>query len=61
MTWAADGNDVPIFVDVYLVGVGDDELGIFTFSTETPVSTSTEQRLVNLVVARALAQPHGAS
>ena len=27
-------------------------------SAENPVSASTEQRLVNLVVARALGQPH---
>ena len=61
MTWTADGNDIPVYVDVYLVGVGHDELGIFMFSTQDPFSTSTEQRLVNLVVARALGQPHGAS
>lgn len=61
MTWAADGNEIPVYVDVYLVGVGHDELSIFMASAENPVSASTEQRLVNLVVARALGQPHGTS
>ena len=61
ITWTADGNEIPVYVDVYLVGVGHDELSIFIASAENPVSASTEQRLVNLVVARALGQPHGAS
>lgn len=58
MTWTADGINIPVYIDVYLVGVGHDELSVFGFATQSPLSSSTAQRLVNLVVTRALAQPH---
>jgi len=58
VVWSANGMQIPVTVDVYLIGVGHDELSLFDFSTEQPYATSAEARLLSLLVSRALAEPH---
>jgi hypothetical protein len=58
MTWSVEGVALPVDVDIYLVAVGRDELSFFSYDVGQPLPPATEQRLVQLLVRRALAQPH---
>ena len=58
MTWTIRGIPVPVAFDIFLVAVGHDELSFYSFALGRPYSSAAEERLVSLLVTRALAQPH---
>ena len=58
LTWTVRGVGIPVYFDLFLVGVGHDELLLDSFALEQPYSSAAEKQLVSLLVARALAQPH---
>jgi hypothetical protein len=53
IVWSANGTQIPVTADIYLVGVGHKELSLFDLSTEHPYSTSAEGHLLALLVRRA--------
>jgi hypothetical protein len=57
-TWTVRGVSLPVYLDLYLVRVGGEEIDLYTFATVQPVLISSEAHLLSLMVARALAQPH---
>jgi hypothetical protein len=58
LTWTVRGIGIPVYFDLFLVGVGHDELLLYSFALEQPDSSAAEKQLVSVLVARALAQPH---
>jgi hypothetical protein len=58
VVWSENGLSVTLFVDVYAITVGDDELGITAVTLEQPYPVASEQRLAAVMVSRALALPH---
>jgi len=58
LTWSVNGLNFPVFVDLYVAGVGRDAVGLFVLSTEQPYSVATEDRLVSLLETRAALHPH---
>jgi hypothetical protein len=58
LTWTARGVSLPVYMDLYLVSVGHEEIDLFVFATVQPVVISSEGHLLALMVGRALAQPH---
>jgi len=58
MTWSVNGLNFPVFVDLYVVTLGHDELSLFALSSEQPYSIATEDRLVALLESRAQLHPH---
>lgn len=58
MTWSVNGLNFPVFVDLYVVTLGHDELSLFALSSEQPYSIATEDRLLGLLERRALRDPH---
>ncbi len=58
MTWSVNGLNFPVFVDLYVVTLGREELSLFVLSSQQPYSIATENRLVALLESRALLNPH---
>ena len=58
MTWSVNGLNFPVFVDLYVVTLGHDELSLFALSSEQPYSIATEDRLVAMLEGRAQRDPH---
>ena len=58
MTWSVGGLNFPVFVDLYVVALGHDELSLFALSSEQPYSIATEDRLVALLESRAQHNHH---
>jgi hypothetical protein len=58
MQWFAGGREIPVAMDVYVVGVGHDEISLFDLSTPQPYPGSAEDHLLSLLVGRALARQH---
>ncbi len=58
MTWSVNGLNIPVFVDLYVVALGHDELTMFALSTEQPYSIAAEDRLVALLERRAQLHVH---
>jgi hypothetical protein len=58
MTWSVNGLNFPVFVDLYVVTLGHDELSLFALSSEQPYSIATEDRLVGLLERRAQRNRH---
>lgn len=58
LTWTANGLPIPVYLDLYVVAVGHDEVSLYAFSTQQPYPMADAQRLIALLVGRALAQPH---
>jgi hypothetical protein len=47
-----------VYLDLFLVRVGGEEIDLYAFATVQPVLISSEAHLLSLMVARALAHPH---
>jgi hypothetical protein len=58
VVWTANGLSFTVFLDVYAITVGRDEVGMTVVTTEQPYPLASEQRLADLMVSRALALPH---
>jgi len=58
MTWSVNGLNFPVFVDLYVIALGHDELTMFALSTEQPYSIAAEDRLVALLERRAQRLAH---
>jgi hypothetical protein len=58
LTWTIRGTVLPVYFDLFLVGVGQDEVSLYSIALEQPYSSAAEKQLVSVLVARALAQPH---
>ena len=58
MTWSVNGLNIPVFVDLYVLALGHDELSVFALSTEQPYSIATEDHLVALLEHRAQLNHH---
>jgi hypothetical protein len=58
MTWSAVGVSIPVTVDAYLMSVGHDEVALFAFASGRPFSSAREERLLSLLVHRALLAHH---
>jgi hypothetical protein len=50
--------NLPVYLDLYLVAVGHDEITLFVWASVQPVVISSEGHLLALMVRRALAEPH---
>jgi hypothetical protein len=58
VVWTSNGLSFTLFVDVYAITVGDDEIGITAATVGQPYPLPSEQRLAAVMVSRALALPH---
>jgi hypothetical protein len=58
VVWTEDGLSFTVFLDVYALTVGHDELAMTVITLEQPYPLASEQRLADLMVSRALALPH---
>ena len=58
LAWTVRNVSLSVYLDLYLVRVGGEELDLYTFATVQPVLISSEAHLLSLMVARALAHPH---
>lgn len=58
LTWTIRGIALPVHFDLFLFGVGHDELSLYALALGQPYSTAAESQLVSALVARALAEPH---
>jgi hypothetical protein len=58
LTWTIRGIAFPFYFDLFLVGVGHDEVSLYSIALGRPYSSTAEKQLVSVLVARALAQPH---
>ncbi len=58
MNWTARGITIPTYLDLYVVGVGREEVSLYTFSTMQPYSAAQEQLLLSELVTRARANPY---
>ena len=58
MNWSVNGLNFPVFVDLYVIALGHDELTMFALSTEQPYSIAAEDRLVALLESRAQHNHH---
>jgi hypothetical protein len=57
MTWTVRGLSFPVYMDLYVVAVGHEEITMFVFATVEPVVVASEWRLMALMINRALAKP----
>jgi len=57
-TWTVRDVSLPVYLDLYVVRVGGEELDLYVFATRQPVLISSEAHLLSLMVTRALAHPH---
>jgi hypothetical protein len=58
MTWTVRGLSFPVYMDLYLVAVGHEQITMFVLATAEPVVVASEWRLMTLMINRALAKPH---
>jgi hypothetical protein len=57
LTWTVRTVRLPVYMDLFVVAVGHEELTLFVWATMQPVVTSSEGHLLALMVKRAMAQP----
>jgi hypothetical protein len=57
-SWTVRDVSLPVYLDLFLVRVGGEEIDLYAFATVQPVLISSEAHLLSLMVARALAHPH---
>jgi hypothetical protein len=58
LTWTVRTVNLPVYLDLYLVAVGHDEITLFVWASVQPVVISSEGHLLALMVRRAPAEPH---
>jgi hypothetical protein len=58
MTWTVRGLSFPVYMDLYMVAAGHEQITMFVLATAEPVVVASEWRLMTLMINRALAKPH---
>ena len=58
MTWTVRGLSFPMYMDLFVVAVGHEEISMFVFATVQPVVVASESRLITVLINRALAKAH---